>query len=156
MFKKLFLTFFLIFVSFVIIYPSRKENVNILAYCHSFEKIFYRNSVEKNKNVSKNFKTFAKDITLLGIKKTSGVLAYEIIDQYKTSKKNFFITIVPNQFYCLAGYWIEELNPGTFKSILLEKSKEKIYKYKDIKKDLDEFIKDIHIEYESIKIRDLF
>ena len=156
MFKKLFLTFFLIFVSFVIIYPSRKENVNIFAYCHSFEKIFYRNSVEKNKNVSKNFKTFSKDITLFGIKKTRGALAYEIIDQYKTSKKNFFITIVPNQFYCLAGYWIEDLNPGIFTSILLEKSKKKFYKYKDIKKDLDEFIKDINSEYESIKIKDLF
>ena len=59
--------------------------------------------------------------------------------------------MVPNQFYCFAGYWIEEVNPGTFKSILDEKSQQKINEYKDIKKEVDAFIKDINSEYKSIK-----
>ena len=58
----------------------------------------------------------------------------------------------------MAGYWIEEVNPGTFKSIFYEKSKQKINEYKDIKKEVDEFIKDINSEYKSIKkeINNLF
>ena len=58
---------------------------------------------------------------------------------------------MPNQIYCLVGYWIEEVNPGTFKSIFYEKSQQKINEYKDIKKGTDEFIKDINSEYKSIK-----
>ena len=88
---------------------------------------------------------------MLGTQKTKGALANKIIDQYKTSKRSFIISTVPNQFYCIAGYWIESLNPGTFVSIFFEKSKERINKYKDIKKEVDEFIKDIDSEYESIK-----
>ena len=158
MFKKLFLTSFLLFSSFITIYPSKKENTNFFDYCYSFEKILSRNSVEKSKNVSKKVKTFAKDITLFGANKTKGALAQKIIDQYKTSKKLFFISLVPNQFYCLTGYWIEYVNPGTFKSIFYEKSKQRINKYKDIKKEVDEFIKDINLEYKSIKkeINDFF
>ena len=120
-------------------------------YCYSLEKILSRNSVEENKNLSKKFKTFAKDMTLFGTKKTKGSLANNIIDQYKNSKKLFIITIVPNQFYCLAGYWIEEVNPGTFLSIFYEKSKQKINQYRDIKKEVDEMINDINLEYKSIK-----
>ena len=120
-------------------------------YCYALEKIVSRNSVEKSKNLSKKFKAFAKDITLFGANKTKGDLADKIINQYKTSKKIFFITFVPNQFYCFAGYWIEELNPGTFSTILYEKSKEKIIKYNDMKKEVDEFLDDINSEYKSIK-----
>ena len=149
--KKLFLAFFLFFSAFIIIYPSKKENTNLFDYCYSLEKILSRNSVEENKNLSKKFKTFAKDMTLFGTKKTKGSLANNIIDQYKNSKKSFIITIVPNQLYCLAGYWIEEVNPGTFLSIFYEKSKQKINQYKDIKKEVDEMIKDINLEYKSIK-----
>ena len=69
----------------------------------------------------------------------------------KLPRNYFLITFVPNQIYCLAGYWIEEVNPGTFKSILDEKSQQKINEYKDIKKGADEFIKDINSEYKSIK-----
>ena len=158
MYKKLFSTFFLIFVSLITIYPSKKENTNLFDYCYSFEKILSRNSIEKSKNLSKKFKPFAKDITLFGTNKTKGSLVNKIIDQYKTSKKLFLITIVPNQIYCLAGYWIEEVNPGTFKSILNEKSQQKINEYKDIKKEVDAFIKDINSEYKSIKkeINNLF
>ena len=151
MFKKLLFTFFLLFSSFITIYPSKNENINLFNYCYALEKIVSRNSVEKSKNLSKKFKAFAKDITLFGANKTKGDLADKIINQYKTSKKIFFITFVPNQFYCFAGYWIEELNPGTFSTILYEKSKEKIIKYNDIKKEVDEFLDDINSEYKSIK-----
>ena len=74
-----------------------------------------------------------------------------MIDQYKTSKKLVILKNVPNQFYCLAGYWIEELNPGTFKSIIIEKSRQRINHYKNIKKEFDELMKDINSGYESRK-----
>ena len=158
MFKNLLLTFFLFFSSLIIIYPSKKENTNLIDYCYSLEKILSRNSVEKSKNVSKKYKTFAKDITLFSTKKTKGALVNKMINQYKTSKKSFFITFVPNKLYCLAGYWIEEVNPGTFQSIFYEKSKQRINQYKDMKKEVDDFLKDINSEYKSIKkdINDLF
>ena len=158
MFKNLLLTFFLFFSSLITIYPSKKENTNLIDYCYSLEKILSRNSVEKSKNVSKKYKTFAKDITLFSTNKTKGALVNKMINQYKTSKKSFIITFVPNKFYCLAGYWIEEVNPGTFQSIFYEKSKQRINQYKDMKKDVDDFIKDINSEYKSIKkdINDIF
>ena len=151
MYKKLLFAFFLFFGSLITIYPSKKEDTNLFDYCYSFEKILSRNSIEKSKKLSKKIKPLAKDITLFGTNKTKGSLVNKIIDQYKTSKKLFLITLVPNQIYCLAGYWIEEVNPGTFKSILDEKSQQKINEYKDIKKGVDEFIKDINSEYKSIK-----
>ena len=152
MLKKLLLTFFFLFSSFTIIYPSKKENTNLLDYCYAFEKILSRNSVEKSKNLSNKLKTFANDITLFGSKRSKGALAKKIIDEYKNSKNSFLITIVPNQFYCFGGYWIEEINPGTFKSIFYEKSKQKINEYQNIKKEVDEFINDINSEYKSLKI----
>ena len=151
MFKNLILTFFLVFSSLITIYPSKKENTNLIDYCYSLEKILSRNSVEKSKNVSKKYKNFAKDITSFGTNKTKGKLVNKMINQYKTSKNSFINTFLPNEFYCLAGYWIEEVNPGTFQSIFYEKSKERINQYKDIKKEVDDFIKDINSEYKSIK-----
>ena len=158
MFNKLLLSLFLLFSAFITIYPSKKENTNLLDYCYSLEKIISRNSVEKSQNLSNNFKPFAKDITALGSNKTKGSLANKIIDQYKSSKKLFLITLVPNKLYCFAGYWIEEVNPGIFKAIFYKKSKERINEYKNIKKEVDEFIKDINFEYKSIKkeINDFF
>ena len=90
--------------------------------------------------------------------KTKGNLANKIIDQYKKSKKLFIVTFVPNRIYCLAGYWIEVSNPGKFESILYKKSKQKINEYKNIKKEVNEFIEDINLEYKSIKkeINDFF
>ena len=149
--RNLLLTFFLIFSSFIAIYPSKKENTNLIDYCYSLEKILSRNSLEKNKNFSQKFKNFANDIFLLGTDKTKGGLVNKIINQYKTSQKSYIIKYVPNRFYCLAGYWIEELNPGKLQSILYEKSKQKINEYKNTKKEVDEFIKDIDSEYKSIK-----
>ena len=61
------------------------------------------------------------------------------------------MNLVPNQFFCLAGYWIENMNPGIFQSIFYEKSKQKINQYKDIRNEVDKFIKNINAEYKSIK-----
>lgn len=158
MYKKLIFTFFLLFSSFIIIYPSKKEITNLFDYCYSFEKILARNSLDKNNNEANKLKKFAKDVTLFGANKTKGALVNTAIDQYKSSKKLFIINLVPNKFYCLAGYWIEVVNPGVLKSIIYQKSKQKINQYNDVKKEVDEFIKDINLEYKSIKkeIKDLF
>ena len=158
MLKKLFLTFFILFSSFITIYPSKKENTIFFDYCYSLEKIISRNSIENSKNLSRKLKPFAKDITLLGTKKTRGVLASKIIDQYKISKNSFIINLVPNKIICLGGYLIEDTNPGTLESIIYEKSKQKINEYIDIKKKFNKFIKETNLEYKSIKkeINDLF
>ena len=158
MFKKFLLTSFLLLSTLITIYPLKKENTNFFDYCYSLEKIISRNIVEKNKNLSKNFRPLAKDIALFGTKKTQGILANKIIDQYKNSKKLFIITVVPNQIYCLAGYWIEEVSPGKFESIFYEKTQQKINEYKNTKKEVDKFIKEINLEYKSIKkeINDFF
>ena len=158
MFKKFFLTSFLLLISLLTIYPSKKENTSFFDYCYSLEKIISRNTVKKNKNLSKKFMPLAKDIALFGTNKTKGTLANKIIDQYKNSKKLFIITFIPNQIYCLAGYWIEEVSPGKFESIFYEKTKQKINEYKNTKKEVDKFIKGINLEYKSIKkeINDFF
>ena len=114
--------------------------------------------MHKNKNLSKNFKILLEDITKFGANKTKGAFANNIINQYKNTKNSPIITFVPNQIYCLAGFWIEEVKPGTFYSIFNEKSKQKLNEYKDIKNEFDEFLNDINSEYKSIKkeINDLF
>jgi len=56
MFKNFLFTSFLILSSLITIYPSKKENTHVLDYCYSLEKIISRNTVEKNKNLSKNFR----------------------------------------------------------------------------------------------------
>ena len=158
MFKKFLFTSFLILISLITIYPSKKENTNFLDYCYSLEKIISRNTLEKNKYLSKNFRALAKDIALFGNKKTKGTFANKIIDQYKNSKKLFIINFIPNQIYCLAGYWIEQVSPGKFESIFYKKTKQKINQYKDTKKELDSLIKEINLNYKSIKkeINDFF
>ena len=151
MFKKFLFTSFLLLSSLIIIYPSKKENTNFFDYCYSLEKIISRNTLEKRKNLSKNFKPLVKDITRFGTNKTKGTFANKMIDQYKNHKKLFIINFVPNQIYCLAGYWIEEVSPGKFESIFYEKTKQKINEYKNTKKEVDKFIKGINLEYKSIK-----
>ena len=152
MLKKLFLIFLFFFTPYVFIYPSKKENINLTDYCYALEKVLFRNSVEKSEKISKNFKSFAKDIIFFGTDKTKGALVSKIIDQYKATKKIFIFTIIPNQFYCFGGYWIEKVNPGIFQSIFFEKGKQRINQYKDIKIEADQLIKDINSEYKSIKI----
>jgi len=158
MFNKFLLTSFLLFSSLITTYPSKRENTNFFDYCFSLEKIISRNSVLNSKNLSKSFRPLAEDITLFGTNKTKGILANKIIDQYKNSKKLFIITFVPNQIYCLAGYWIEQVRPWKFESIFYKKTKQKINEYKNTKKGVDEFIKEINLEYKSIKkeINDFF
>ena len=158
MFRKLLLTFFLFFSSYITIYPSTKENTKFFDYCYTLEKILSRNSLEKSKNISRKVKTYAKDITLIGTSKTKGALVNKIIDQYKNSKKSLIISFVPNRVYCLTGYWIEYVNPGTFTLLFYEKTKRSINKYKDAKQEVDEFIRDINSEYKSIRkeIKNLF
>ena len=151
MFKSLLLTFFLLFSSFITILPSKKENTNLTDYCYSLEKILSRNSLKKSKNIQNKYKSFAKDITTFGTSKSKGEFVNKIIDRFKTSKKSFAIVLVPNKVYCLGGYWIEVVNPGTFQSIFYKKSKEEINKYKNIKKEVDVFIRDINSEYKSIE-----
>ena len=60
MFKKFLLTSFLLLSALITIYPSIKENTNFLDYCYSLEKIISRNTLEKSKNLSKNFRSLAK------------------------------------------------------------------------------------------------
>ena len=93
----------------------------------------------------------AKDITLFGTKKTKCTFANKIIDQYKNSKKWFIISFVPTQIYCLAGYWLEHVIPSKFESIFYHKTKRKINEYKNTKKEVDEFVKEINLEYKTIK-----
>ena len=73
-------------------------------------------------------------------------------------KKSLIINFVPNRIYCLTGYWIEYVNPGTFTLLFYEKTKRGINKYKDAKQEVDKFIRDINSEYKSIRkeIKDLF
>jgi len=158
MFKKFLLISFLLLSSLITLYPSKKENTNFWDYCYSLEKIISRNTLEKNKLLLNNFKPLAKDISIFGTKKTKGTFANKIIDQYKNSKKLFIITFVPNKIYCLAGYWLEEVSPGKFESIIYQKTKQKINEYKNTKKEVDKFIKGINLEYKSIKkeINDFF
>jgi len=151
MFKKFLLTSFLIFGSFLTILPSKKENTIFFVYCYSLEKIIYSNSVEKSKNPLRDGKLYLRDIASFGTNKSQGFLINKIIDQYKNSMKIKIVAFVPNQFYCLTGYWIETLNPGKLQSIIFEKSKQKINQYNNTLREVDAFIKDINLKYESIK-----
>jgi len=151
MFKKIFLTSFLILTFIGIIYPSKEENTNLFEYCYSLEKILSRNSLEPKRNVPEKFKSISKDITKFGVSKTKGALANQTIDQYKKSKKSYLISLFPNEFYCFAGYWIEKVKPGTFESIFYEKSKKVINEFKDLKNEVDGFLNDINSEYEIMK-----
>ena len=69
----------------------KKENTHLLDYCYSLEKILSRNSLRKNKKFSTKYNSLVKDITLFGANKTKGALVNKIIDQYKNSKKLYFI-----------------------------------------------------------------
>ena len=158
MFKKLFLTSFLIISIIGIYYPSRKENTRIFDYCYSLEKILSRNSIQKRKNVSLEFKTLYGDIAKFGVSKTRGSFINNIINQYKSSKNSLIIKVVPNKLYCYAGYWIEKTKPGTLESILYSKSKNAINEFSDFKDELKGLLDNVNSEYKDIKenFNDLF
>ena len=151
MFKNLFLSFFLLFILICIIYPTKKENTKLLDYCYSLEKIISRNSIQKRKNVSLEVESISNDIAKFGVSKTRGGLINKIINQYKTSKDSLMIKLIPNNLYCLSGYWIEKVNPGTFESIFYSKSKKAIYEFKELKDEVDGVLNEINSEYKSIK-----
>ena len=151
MFRKLLVSSSIILSLFSVIYPSKKENTQLFSYCYSLEKILVRNSIEQRKNLSFRIKSVSKDFSKLGISKTRGSFINKMIAQYKNSKNNFLINIVPNQFYCFGGYWMENAKPGIFEKIIFEKSKKRINELKDIKDGLDSLINNIDSEYKSLK-----
>ena len=151
MFKKLLLTSFLLLTFISIILPSQKENTKLFDYCHSLEKILSRNTLQNRKNASKKVMSISKDILKFGVSKTRGLLINKLVDQYKTSRNSQIFKLVPNKVYCYAGYWIERFNPGTFESIFLEKSKEAINEFKDLKDEVEGIFNDINSEFKVIK-----
>ncbi len=151
MFKKLFLSSFLLFILIGIIYPTKKENTKRFDYCYSLEKILSRNSIQKRKNASLKVKSISKDILKFGVSNTRGALINKMIDQYKTTKDSHIIKLIPNKLYCFSGYWIEKVNPGTFESIFYSKSKKAINEFIDLKDEVDGVLNEINSEYKFIK-----
>ena len=151
MFKKLLFTSFLLLNLISIIYPSQKENTKLFDYCYSLEKLLSRNSIQNRKSVSQKVKTISGDILKFGVNKTRGYAIKNMIDQYKNSKNSQILKLVANDVYCYAGYWIENVNPGTFESIFLTKSKKAINEFKDLKDEVDGILNEINSEYKFIK-----
>jgi len=151
MFKNLLFISFSLLIVMSTIHPSKKENTKIFDYCYSLEKILSRNSIQKRKNASQQAMSISKDILKFGVSKTKGALINKIIDQYKNSNNSKIIKLIPNKFYCYAGYWIENINPGTFESIIYAKSKKTINEFKDLKDEVDEILNGINSEYKVIK-----
>ena len=151
MVKNLFFTSFLLLNVICIIYPSKKENTKLFDFCYSLEKILIRNSLKNKRNQPNKVNSISKDILNFGVSKTRGALINKMIDQYKISKNSQIIKLVPNGVYCYAGYWIENVNPGTFESILFTKSKKTINELKDFKNEVDGILSDINLEYKFIK-----
>ncbi len=151
MFKNLLLTSFFLLNLIGIFYPSEKENTKLFDYCNTLEIILSRNLLNKRKNPSQNVMLISKDLLKFGVSKTRGVLINKIIDKYKASKNSQIIKIVPNRVYCYAGYWIENIKPGTFESFFYSKSNKEINKFKDLKNEVDGILNDINGEYKFIK-----
>ena len=151
MFKKFFLTSFLLISMIGVYYPSKKENTRIFDYCYSLEKILSRNSIKKRKNISEKVKSLSSDISRFGVNKTKGSLINKIINQYKTSKNSFIFNVIPNKVYCLSGYWVEKVMPGKFESVIYDKSKKTIIEFRELKEDVDGLINNFNSEYQSIK-----
>ena len=150
MFKGFFFATLVIFGFVGVIYPSNKENTKTFDYCYSFEKIISRNFIKKRENSSGIIKSISNDIAKFGVSKTEGVLIKKIITEYKTSKNSFAINLLPNEIYCLGGYWIEKINPGKFESILFEKSKQTLKELNELKEEVDVFIKDFNSDYKNL------
>ena len=151
MFKKLFLTSFLLISMIGVYYPSNKENTRIFDYCYSLEKILSRNSIKKRKNISEKVKSLARDISKFGVNKTRGSLMNKMINQYKTSKNSLILNIIPNKIYCFSGYWLEKLMPGKFESVIYNKSKRKINELREFKEEVDGLMNNFNSEYKNIR-----
>ena len=151
MFKKLLFTSFLLISIIGVYYPSKKENTKPFDYCYSLEKIFSRNSIQKRKYITEKFKSLTRDISKFGVSKTRGFLINEIINQYKTSRNSFILNAIPNKIYCLSGYWVEKIIPGTFESVIYDKSSKTINEFKELKEEVDGMINNFNSEYQNIK-----
>ena len=151
MFKKLFLTSFLLISIMGVYYPSKKENTRIFDYCYSLEKILSRNSIKKRKNLSEKIKSLSRDISRFGVNKTKGSLMNKIINQYKTSKDSLILNIIPNKVYCFSGYWVEKVIPGKFESVIYFKGKKKINEFREFKEEVDELMNNFKSEYKNIR-----
>ena len=151
MFKNLLLSSLLLLNLIGIIYPSKRENTKLFDYCYSLEKILSRNLIQKRRNPSHKVTLISKDILKFGVSNTKGFVVKKMIDQYKTSNNSQIIKFVPNRVYCYAGYLVETVNPGTFESIFIEKSKKAIDEFKDLKEEVDSVLNDINSEYQIIR-----
>ena len=84
MFKKLTFISFLIFIFFVVLYPTKKENIKLFNYCYAVEKIIADNSIKTKKNLSTKVRSISNDIAKIGINKTKGALINNMIDHFCT------------------------------------------------------------------------
>ena len=150
MFKRFLLASFIFFGFIGVTYPSKQENTKLINYCYSFEKIISRNLIKKRETLPEKVRSITGDIAKIGVKQTEGALINKILDEYKTSKNSFIINILPNEIYCLGGYWIERINPGKFESILFEKSKQTLKELNELKEEVDVFIKDFNSDYRNL------
>ena len=151
MFKKLFFTTFLLISTIGVCYPSRIENTGIIDYCYSLEKILSRNSIQKRGNLLGRFKSISKEISGYGVNKTRGSLINKMINQYKTSKNSIILNLIPNKLYCLSGYWVEKVMPGTIESVMYDKSKKRINEFRELKEEVDALINNFNLEYKNIR-----
>ena len=151
MYKKLFLTSFLLISMIGFYYPSKQENTKVFDYCYSLEKILSRNSIKKRKNISEKVKSLAKDISKFGVNKTRGSLMNKMINQYKTSKNSLILNIIPNKIYCFSGYWVETVIPGKFESVIYIKGKKKINQFREFKEEVDGLMNNFNSEYKNIR-----
>ena len=151
MFKKLFLTSFLLISMIGVYYPSKSENTKIFDYCYSLEKILSRNSIKKRKNISEKVQSLFIDLSRFGVNNTRGSLINKMINQYKTSKNSFILNLIPNKIYCFSGYWVEKVKPGTFESVFYDIGTKKINEFSEFKEEVDELINNFNSEYKNIK-----
>ena len=151
MFKKFFFISFLLISTIGICYPSRRENTGIFDYCYSLEKILLRNSIKKRKNISEKVKSLSRDISRFGVNKTQGSLINKMINQYKISKNSLIINAIPNKIFCLSGYWVEQIMPGTFESIIYNKGNRKINEFREFKEEVDGLMNNFNLEYKNIR-----
>ena len=151
MFKKLFFTSLLLISITGIYYPSKIEKTELFDYCYSLEKILFRNSIQKRKNMKARVKSLSEKISRFGVNKTRGSLTYKMINQYKASKNYLVLNVIPNKFYCFAGYWVEKAKPGTFESIIYDKSKKTMNEFKDFKDEVEVLIDNLNSEYQNIR-----
>ncbi len=151
MFKKLFLTSFLVISIMGAYYPSNIENTRIFDYCYSLEKLLSRNSIKKRKNISEKVKSLSRDILRFGVNKTRGSLMNKVINQYKTSKNSLILDLIPNKIYCLSGYWVEKVIPGKFESVIYDKGKKKLIELREFKEQVDGIMNNFNSEYKNIK-----